>query len=229
MRVYNWGFAGIDLDQNIGGHVDECFSSNHGHPVGAGLWQHKAMKEFLDNVRREAKSISADNFIGLEEPCEIYIPQVDVHNARNFTLTDWPVSGPGGISIPLYNFLYHKYQLSYSGWLPGRAPLGVAKNSIGRAFLFGFCPGLRGISDVFKEKITDELKMAKGYVELFKKYPEFLMLGKMIGEIQMSGYETKDIVNNGETFPVKWQTAQGLCLVIRIRKRNSIRSCKSCR
>ncbi len=208
IRVYNWGFAGIDLDQNIGGHVDVCFSKDHGHPAGAGIWQHQAMKKFLDDARSGAKKISSENFLGIEEPCEIYIPQTDIHNARNFTLTDWPVSGPGGISIPLYNFIYHKYQLSYSGWIPGRSPLGEPKNAVGRAFLFGFMPALRGISEL---NINDVTRMMKGYVELFRKYPEFLQLGEMIGELEISGSETKDIINSkGEEYNAKWQTAQGV-------------------
>jgi hypothetical protein len=211
-RIYNWGVSGIDLDQNLGGHVDDCFSQTHGHPIGAGLWQYKVMKEFLVNIRKEAKLISDDNFLGVEEPCEIFIPQIDVFNGRNYTLTDWPVGGPGAVAIPLYNFLYHQYQITYSGWIPGRAAFGIAKNSIGRAFIFGFYPGIgaRGKFDLQKGEISDESKMMKGYIQLMKKYPEFLLSGKMTGEILIKGCDTTDIINNGKTYPVKWKTAQGI-------------------
>lgn len=211
-RVYKWGVSGIDLDQNVGGHVDECFSPDHGHPIGAGLWQYKAMKDFLAGMRKNAKLISKDNFTGLEEPCEIFIPQIDVVNSRNFCLTGWPVCS-GAVSVPLYNFLYHQYQIFYPGWIPGRAPFGITKNAIGRAFIFGMYPGIRinGEFDLQNGKVTDESKMLKGYIQLMKKYPEFLLRGKMIGEISVMGCDSTDIVGaKGEVYPIKWKTVQGI-------------------
>jgi hypothetical protein len=212
-QVYHWGVSGIDLDQNLGGHVDDCFSQTHGHPIGAGLWQYKAMNEFLVSVRKNAKLISEDNFTGNEEPCEMFIQQLDVFDGRNFTLTDWPVGGPGAVAIPLYNFLYHQYQITYTQGLQSRGPFGIVKNAIGRAFIFGFYPGAmnRGKFDLSKGEISDESKMLKGYIQLMKKYPEFLLSGKMIGEIQIKGCDSIDIVSKtGETYPVKWQTVQGI-------------------
>jgi hypothetical protein len=211
-HLFKWGVSGIDIDQNLGGNVDECYSNEHGHPRGAGIWQYKAMNDFLVNMRKNAKLISNDNFTGLEEPCEIFIPQVDVIDGRNYTLTDWPVYGPGAISLPLYNFLYHQYQIIYSGWMPWRAPFGIAKNGIGRAFIFGFYPGIgtSGKFDLVKGEISDESKMVKGYVELMKKFPEFLLSGKMIGDLQVIGSDSLDIVNkNGDSYPLKWKTVQG--------------------
>jgi hypothetical protein len=212
LHIYKWGFSGVDLDQNLGGHVDDCFSQSHGHPAGAGLWQYKAMNNFLSEVRKKAKLISEDNFIGVEEPCEIYIPQFDVFHGRSFTLTDWPVGGPGGVSIPLFDFIYHQYQIPYAGWLTGRAPFGNLKNAIGRAFIFGYYPGIgtTGKFDLRKTEVSDETKIIKGYIHLFKKYPEILINGKMISEIQIKGCDLTEIVNNGKTYPIKWQTVQGI-------------------
>lgn len=196
-HIYKWGVEGVDLDQDLGGAVENCFAANHGHPVGAGLWQYQAMRDFLSNVRLNAHKISKDNFVGLEEPGELFIPQVDVVDSRNFMVTGWPVWGPGAVSIPLYLYLYHPYQIAYTGWINmGRAPFGIEKNSIGRTFLFGMYPGIsmRGSYDLVKQEPNDDLKMLKGFIELVKKNPEFLIHGKMLGEIDIKGGDSLDIV-----------------------------------
>ena len=211
-RIFKMGITGADLDQNLGGYVDDCFSRYHGHPVGAGLWQYNSMNKFLNDVRINARKISGDNFIGVEEPCEIYIPQFDVFHGRCFTLNNWPVYGPGAVSIPLYPFLYHQYEIGYSGWLDGFIALGNVKNSIGRSFIFGYYPGIgtRGKFDLRNIEISDESKIMKGYVSIYKRNPEFFLNGKMQGEIQIKGCDLLNIEKDGIIFPVKWSTTQGI-------------------
>jgi hypothetical protein len=212
-HIYKWGVEGVDLDQDLGGAVENCFAANHGHPIGAGVWQYRAMHDFLSKTRLIAHQISKDNFVGLEEPGELFIPQVDAVD-RNFMVTGWPVWGPGAVSIPLYLYLYHPYQIAYTGWINmGRAPFGIEKNSIGRTFLFGMYPGIsmRGSYDLVKQEPNDDLKMLKGFIELVKKNPEYLIHGKMLGEIDIKGGDSLDIVGEKkETFSKSWKTVQGI-------------------
>jgi hypothetical protein len=222
------GIAGIDIDQNLGGEVDNCFSPEHGHQIGAGRWQYEVMKEFMDRVRSEGKIISEDMFSGVEEPCEAFIPQFDAFHGRAYTDTQWPVMGPGGVSVPLFIFLYHPYQFGYSGWIDdGFSALGNVKYGMGRSFIFGMYPGVRttdsynqttgiyakegglGRFDLTSGIISDELKTVKSYTELMKKFPEFLVHGEMISEIDIIGSDTISYVAPKRIpLPVAWPEVQ---------------------
>lgn len=184
-HVFDWGVAGVDLDQNIGGEVDDCYNPAHGHPVGAGVWQYQAMSGFLKMVQQRAKAKHPDSFIGVEEPCEAYIPWMDVYHGRIFTDTHWPVSGPGRMAVPLYIYLYHEYQPGYAGWIDtGFSPFGIEKYGLGRAFIFGMYPGVRIPSgkmfDLSQPQISDELKMLRGIARLQEWQKDSLLLGRML-------------------------------------------------
>lgn len=213
--IYDLGVAGVDLDQNLGGEVDNCYNGAHGHPIGAGLWQTRSMEKFLakigsDNLKRGNKF-----FQGVEETSERYIPYLDVFHGRSFTATAWPVSGPGAVSIPLYIYLYHQYQIAYAGWIDGGfSPCGYDKYGLGRSFIFGMYPGVRvgGNMELKEENPSDELRMLKGYVELMKEFPEFLLRGRMIGEAVVGGSTPFDqSVGKGGNIPVPWNSVQGIC------------------
>ena len=96
------------------------------------------MAGFLDNLRRKARPLNPDSFLGIEEPCECYIPWIDIYHGRAFTATRWPANGPGAVSIPLYVYLYHEYQPGYAGWIDGGfSPAGNVRWGMARAFLSG--------------------------------------------------------------------------------------------
>lgn len=212
--IYSLGIAGVDLDQNLGGEVDICYNTSHGHPMGSGLWQTQAMEKFLARVQSENKARGNDFFQGVEETSEKYIPYLDVFHGRSFTATAWPVHGPGAVSIPLYLFLYHQYQIGYAGWIDGGfSPAGFEKYGLGRSFIFGMYPGVRvaGKMDLKADNPSDELKMLKGYIHLMKEAPKFLLRGRMIGELQLKGAELFDQeVNKGDKIPIKWNAVQGI-------------------
>jgi hypothetical protein len=224
------GIDGVDLDQNLGGEVDNCFNDKHGHAIGAGLWQYQVMKEFFGKVRSEGKKQSGDMFMGVEEPCEIFIPQLDAFHGRAYTDTEWPVVGPGGVSVPLFIYLYHPYQIGYSGWIDnGFSALGDVRYGMGRSYIFGMYPGVRtsdsynqttgmysegggyGKFDLSSGIISEELKMLKGYTELMKSYPEFLVHGEMIYEAEIKGCDTINFTPvKRKKLAIPWLNAQGI-------------------
>jgi hypothetical protein len=212
--IYNLGVAGVDLDQNIGGEVSDCYNTSHGHPKGSGLWQTQAIEKFFSGICSENEARGIDFFQGTEEPCEKYIPYLDAFHGRSFTATVWPVAGRGAVSIPLYIFLYHQYQISYAGWIDGGfSPSGFEKYGIGRSFIFGMYPGVRvgGNMQVKGNNSSDELKMLKGYVHFMKEASEFLIRGRMIGELQLKGSEPfNQEVKKGDKIPIKWNAVQGI-------------------
>ncbi len=180
-QIYELGIAGVDLDQNLGGGIPPCYSGRHDHESGAGTWQYRAVYEFLDQVRRRARTQNVDSFVGLEEPCELFIPVVDIVHGRAFTDTVWPANGPGAMSVPLYAYLYHPYQLQYAGWIDGRfSPRGDVRLGLVRAALLGMQPGVRIHSGPFQladGQPSDELIMLRNVAQLTVRCREYLLLG----------------------------------------------------
>ena len=214
-QSFAMGVTGVDLDQNIGADAAVCFSTEHDHPPGTGLWQHEAMTEFLDSVRREAKAGNADRFIGVEEPCEAYIPSLDAYHGRSFTDTRWPATGPGCVSIPLYIYLYHEYQVGYAGWIDrGFSPMADERIGLGRAFLFGLQPGVRLNSGSFQLglKPSEPLAMLLRVVRIMQKAEEYLLLGRMLDSPEVGGagrfpVTTKNVQGH-PPLPVEWPLVQ---------------------
>ncbi len=214
-QAFAMGVTGVDLDQNIGGEAAVCFSTEHGHPPGTGLWQHEAVVEFLDAVRREAKSGDTDRIVGVEEPCEAYIPWLDVYHGRAFTDTRWPALGPACVSIPLFIYLYHEYQIGYAGWIDrGFSPLADERIGLGRAFLFGMQPGVRVNSGSFSvaEKPSEPMEMLVRVVRVMQKGEAFLLLGKMLDEPEIEGAgrfpATQKIIQGHPPLPTEWPLVQ---------------------
>jgi len=183
-RLYGMGIAGVDLDQNLGAEAPDCFSATHGHPPGAGHWRYRAMRGFLQRVRSAARATHPECFVGVEEPCEAYIPWLDVVHARAFTDTRWPATGPGAFSVPLYIYLYHDYQLNYAGFIDrGFSPLGDVRMGLGRAFIFGMQLGVRIGYPPFaldEAKPTQELVALRGAARLMDRCRDYLLLGRML-------------------------------------------------
>jgi hypothetical protein len=173
-----------------------------------------AMEQFLSKIGNDNLQRGDKYFQGVEETSERYIPWLDVYHGRSFTATHWPVIGPGAVSIPLYIYLYHQYQIGYSGWIDmGFSPCGFEKYGLGRSFIFGLWPGVRvGGNFLLKNgQLTEELRLLKGYVELIKEFPEFLLRGRMIGETEIEGSSPFDQNNGkGEQLPVEWNSVQGI-------------------
>ncbi|WP_321416305.1 DUF6259 domain-containing protein [uncultured Desulfobacter sp.] len=209
-KIYEMGIAGIDLDQNIGGFFEDCFNPVHSHPPGAGLWKTKAMEEFLNSIIAIKKKRGEQNFFqGVEEPCERFAHLFDIYHGRAFTDIKWPVRGPGAVSIPLYLFLYHEYQLGYAGCIgKGFSPSGDIRNGIGRSFIFGMMPGIRSYGPTkLKAPITEELLMLKSYIELMKEIPQYVLHGRMIGEASILNVFPFEHLR---PVPVQWSSVQGI-------------------
>ena len=214
-QAFAMGITGVDLDQNIGGDAAVCFSTEHGHPPGTGLWQHEAVVKFLESVRREARAGNPDRFMGVEEPCEAYIPWLDAYHGRAFTDTRWPATGPGCVSIPLYIYLYHEYQVGYAGWIDrGFSPMTDERIGLGRAFLFGMQPGVRISSGNFQlgEKPSKPMEMLVRIVRIMQKAEDYLLLGRMLDDPKVEGTGRFPVggknIQGHPPLPIEWPLVQ---------------------
>lgn len=214
-KIYSLGVSGIDLDQNIGCEVEDCFAPGHEHPIGAGLWQTHSMEQFLSGIQLKNIKQGKRRFQGVEETCERYIPFLDVYHGRAYTAAVWPVIGKGAVSVPLYIYLYHPYHIGYAGWIDESfSPYNYVKYGIGRAFIFGMYPGVRVAGNTnLNATVTEELLMLKSYVQLMKLKPEIVLSGKMISMLDIQG---ADYLNNyvdknkKEKTPLNWLSVQGV-------------------
>ena len=190
-RIHGWGVDGVDLDQNIGAGVSPCWNTKHGHPAGCGRWQFDAVSSFLREAHTKGRKLNPDAFIGVEEPCEAFIPWIDLYHGRAFTDTRWPATGPGAVSVPLYVYLYHERQPGYAGWIDaGFSPAGNVRVGICRAFLFGMQPGVRINGrpfDLLAGPPTEEMKLCRRTFTLFKRMRPYLLLGRMLPAPTVTG------------------------------------------
>ncbi len=182
-KIYDYGVDGVDLDQNIGAGITDCYSTLHRHPPGSGRWKYTAMAGFFEEVRKTNLAGSTERFIGLEEPCEVFLPWIDVVHGRAFTDTSWPANGPGAVSIPLYLYLYHEYQPTYAGWIDQKfSPFGDVRWGIGRATIFGMLPGVRISSGPFvldSAEPSEALQMLRRSTRLLDRAAKYLLTGRM--------------------------------------------------
>jgi hypothetical protein len=194
----------VQLDQNVGGEAHVCYAEDHDHPPGPGRWQGESMTEFLRTVRSTARTKSPDCAVSVEEPCELFIPHLDIYHGRAFTYTDWPAHGKGAVSVPIFIYLYHPYLLGYAGWTGGGFDL--EKNvelSIGRAFVFGMLIGVR--SGVWMKTLEENgsdsaFQMWKNAMDLQRHLPEAHLVGDMARPPKLRGVRTTTVyVPGGHT------------------------------
>ena len=173
------------------------------------------MAGFLNTVRDKARSKHPGCFLGVEEPCEAYIPWLDVYHGRAFTETSWPANEPGGISIPLYIYLYHEYQIGYAGWIdPGFSPFGNEDMGLGRAFIFGMHLGVRIMGGDFRsiDEPASPLIHLRDAARLSGKLRDHLILGRMLHDPELTGSPMIPAGTGGRPranpLPVDWPVVQ---------------------
>ena len=109
-ELMDLGIIALQIDQQLGMYTPVCYSEEHGHPVGYGSWMSASMLRFIEEARRMAKARSPEAIFGFEGPCEFWIQQVDVQMHRPYRIRAF-----GSRGIPLFDYLYHEYALTYGG------------------------------------------------------------------------------------------------------------------
>jgi hypothetical protein len=104
------GLTALQIDQQIGLYTQACYSEKHGHQAGYGSWMYTEMRDFIRDARRRAKARNEDATFSYEVPCEIWIQEVDLHMHRPYQVRPF-----GSSAVPLFDYLYHAYALTYGG------------------------------------------------------------------------------------------------------------------
>ena len=109
-RLMDLDLIALQLDQQLGLYTQACYSEQHGHQPGFGPWMYEEMLAFIRQVRSRAKARDERATFSYEMPCEIWIQEVDLHMHRPYEMRPLGVS-----TVPLFDYLYHAYALSYGG------------------------------------------------------------------------------------------------------------------
>jgi hypothetical protein len=189
-QAHALGIDVLQFDQTVQGAGDACFSTQHGHPPGPGLYQTHAFQALLDRVRQHGKGLSPDFVLFHEEPHEQLIPYLDGFHVREYYEKRWYRSYPGSVGIPLFAYLYHEYAIGYggdsAGLSRGKDPWLVRCHAAN--LVTGRTPGATGWSGQQNalEAHPDQIAMLRNHSRLLKtRARDFLMLGKMLHPLEL--------------------------------------------
>jgi hypothetical protein len=121
-RAHALGVDVLQMDQTVSGAGNACYSTQHGHAPGEGLYRSRQFWKLLDDLRRHGKTLSPDFILLHEEPHEQLIPYLDGFHVREYYEKRWYRDYPGARGIPLFSYLYHEYALGYGGDSAGLSP-----------------------------------------------------------------------------------------------------------
>ena len=101
--VGKYGVSGLYFDY-FTNHTEDCFNTDHGHPIAGGDYWSKAVHGLLEEVRRECQKLDPETMISAEHTAEWCIDVVDT-------------SHTGGVSsdTPVYFAVYHGYTQVFGG------------------------------------------------------------------------------------------------------------------
>lgn len=105
MHLMDMGAVALQMDQQIGFYAQVCYSNQHGHAPGYGPWMYKRTLDLIRRVRGTAKQRNPRATLSVEESCELWNQELDLNCHRPYTLGQ----------IPLFDYLYHEYCITYGG------------------------------------------------------------------------------------------------------------------
>ena len=101
----------VQVDQVVGGLAPgngECFSSEHGHPRGPGVWDADAFSAQLRSLAAECRRVQPGAVLSIEEPQELFNHLIGIQDYRDAQSSRWPQL-PGLTHASVFGYLYHEF------------------------------------------------------------------------------------------------------------------------
>ncbi|MCX6901587.1 MAG: DUF6259 domain-containing protein [Verrucomicrobia bacterium] len=184
------GIACVQMDQMVGLGTPPCYSKEHGHPPGYGVWQYEGLRDLFTQMRRQCRQKHPGFAMSLEGPAELAIPLLDVYDAREYEMVDFP-RRPGVRGVPLFTYLYHEYTLGFGG---DRAVVGgepsdefVMQHAIN--LVCGKTPGVAEWGLLLKPAQVHpaQIRMLKAHTALLRTPArDYLVMGRMIHPLPLN-------------------------------------------
>lgn len=99
----------VQVDQVVRGAFPDCFSDQHGHAPGGGLWKTQVVDEQLRGLLALGKSRTPDFVLGVEEPQEWFNHRVGIQDYRDFEIVGRRGQVPGEMPASVYGYVYHDF------------------------------------------------------------------------------------------------------------------------
>jgi hypothetical protein len=164
------GANGIYIDQVASMAIAECFSPNHGHPVGGGTHWVEDYKAMVREARagHPGVPLTSENF---SEP---YVDEIDAYELWCPNCAE---------DVPMIPAVYSGYAIFYGGSTSASYTTEAFRAAEGRNFLWGMQTGYADgwiLADNQADKLEYSIKLA----ELRTSNSEFFIDGELIEEIQ---------------------------------------------
>jgi hypothetical protein len=182
IRDYN--FSGIYLD-SFGRNSRECYDPDHGHELGTGVYRLAGQHRMAERLRKAIRKIDSEACTTSEAPIEFFIDVIDTKLLHFNVLEN---------GCPLWQTVYHDYQLSYGRSIARGGPSmdrtdwkgleDVFRMKAGNLFIMGASIGrVYAFQDPpfpFAKIDEHQLAFLKQLVKLKADCKEFLTLGKAL-------------------------------------------------
>ena len=190
----------VQYDQNHGGMAFVCYNRQHPHPPGYGRWMVDETEKLFADVRTQCRRLNPDFALGVEEPCEYFIPYWEIYMGRpyNFFGTG---SDPASdrVAVPLFIYVYHEYLLGYGGSNeidvahPYAEAIKVARKFT-NGTLLDVDPGKPAFRLDTIPSPTDELRLARSCSRALRTYARtYLISGKMMRDPEIRDRKVETI------------------------------------
>ena len=223
---------GIDycqfFDQNCGGGWHLCYAKHHGHPPIPGAWAVDAM---LSLQKKVAAAAARDGMLlGCEASAATpYVPQLFYNDARS-TWAFWKGGMGGARPVPAASFVFHEWSCNFSGNMCanfGIDPFLRWSYCFHDGDMFSLVLGadnglVVGWNRPWTEKFNGQdalVSLVRRFNALRKKYPSFLLEGRMIkppfkyesqpARITYEGWGAKGEIEVQSVFVSFWENAKG--------------------
>lgn len=140
------GAAWIQIDNFPICGAAECYSNDHGHPIGYGPWWSEEWNKILKKIREESKALNPNRALSVEGISENFILYLDMYdnrtgNAEYFCHLEENLP-MGDEIIPLFNYIYNEYIGSYTAAFPecNRPEILFWTRNLGKALAQGVVP-----------------------------------------------------------------------------------------
>lgn len=119
-QILKRGADAVQYDQQVGGGwpawgETTCFSRDHGHPPGFGLWDTQAVHQQMSAMRERCARIGREVAFSIEEPQELFIQEFSLFDYRHSRLLDvrwgqWASADYASV----FAYLYHEFASLFS-------------------------------------------------------------------------------------------------------------------
>jgi hypothetical protein len=97
----------LQVDQVVCGSFPTCFSREHGHAPGAGLWKAEVFATQMRRLATTCRAASPEAVVGFEEPQELFNDLAGIQDYRDLEVAWGQVPRPAPASV--FAYLYHEY------------------------------------------------------------------------------------------------------------------------